>query len=317
MEASGKHNVSISARIEDRGLSASINSRAIAAIDRLIGNFVDIPGNYFDLLNKRIENQKTAERELSKVEVESARKKLLSSDECGERLLVNVLSKEGRRQKNKQAVGLQTIALLDEKESSAEPPTKDPIENDWLNIFEKYAEDASSERMRDLLARVLAGEIRRPRSFSLTTVRFLAEIDLETAGKFERIAAGRIGNQFLPKPELRGSVLLDYTFLEEVGLIQGVHGNIGVSIKKQPDGFFLYPFDEYFYLKMRGSSSEIRVKFIPLTRTGREITSILPTCDYREGAKIFVESLKDDVDEVVMLARPHGSPEFFPIGKLK
>src|SRR5208283_1459027 len=57
-----------------------------------------------------------------------------------------------------------------------------------LNIFERYAEDASSETMRALWARVLAGEIRRPGQFSLRTLRFMSELDATTAKLFESYA---------------------------------------------------------------------------------------------------------------------------------
>lgn len=36
---------------------------------------------------------------------------------------------------------------------------------DWLNGFHRYAEDASSERMRNVLGKILAGEIKCPGSF--------------------------------------------------------------------------------------------------------------------------------------------------------
>ena len=49
-------------------------------------------------------------------------------------------------------------------EAETEPDSGE-VDPDWLNHFGGYAEKATSEHVRDLWARVLGGEIRRPGSF--------------------------------------------------------------------------------------------------------------------------------------------------------
>ena len=65
-------------------------------------------------------------------------------------------------------------------EAETEPDSGE-VDPDWLNHFGGYAEKATSEHVRDLWARVLGGEIRRPGSFSLATLRLLAELDRQMA----------------------------------------------------------------------------------------------------------------------------------------
>lgn len=60
------------------------------------------------------------------------------------------------------------------------------ISSDWLNTFEDIAENMSSEEMQTRFARILAGEIERPSSFSVRTVKLLSEIDTNTANLFAR-----------------------------------------------------------------------------------------------------------------------------------
>ena len=102
------------------------------------------------------------------------------------------------------------------------------MEEDWLNVFEKHAENASSDRLREMWGHILAGEIRNPGSFSLTTLRVIAELDREIAEGFEKAVKTRMAPGVLPKPpDLVGTALMELTFLEEVGLLQDVSGFLG------------------------------------------------------------------------------------------
>jgi hypothetical protein len=68
------------------------------------------------------------------------------------------------------------------------PPQETPSE-DWLNLFGRYAENASSEKMREHWAQILEGEIRKPGSFSFITLHLASILD-------ERLA--RIIESFRP-----------------------------------------------------------------------------------------------------------------------
>jgi hypothetical protein len=58
------------------------------------------------------------------------------------------------------------------------------ISDDWLNIFEREAVEMSSEQMQRLFGKVLAGELRKPGSYSIKTVRTLAQLDNRVAALF-------------------------------------------------------------------------------------------------------------------------------------
>jgi hypothetical protein len=60
-------------------------------------------------------------------------------------------------------------------------------DDDWVTRFFKYAQDISSEQMQDLWGRILAGEIRRPGTFSLRTLDFVRNMTRQDAELLERI----------------------------------------------------------------------------------------------------------------------------------
>lgn len=64
-----------------------------------------------------------------------------------------------------------------------------PINEDWLNNFEKEASQKSTEEMQLLFGRILAGEIQRPSSFSIKTVKLLGELDSGAATLFRHLCS--------------------------------------------------------------------------------------------------------------------------------
>ena len=63
------------------------------------------------------------------------------------------------------------------------------IDDDWLNHFEKEACQRSTEDMQLLFGKILAGEIRRPSSFSIKAVKIMGEIDTVSANLFKRLCS--------------------------------------------------------------------------------------------------------------------------------
>ena len=59
------------------------------------------------------------------------------------------------------------------------------ISDDWLNQFREYACQKSSEEAQDLFSKVLAGEIRKPGSFSLRALTTLSDMDQNVAMIFK------------------------------------------------------------------------------------------------------------------------------------
>jgi hypothetical protein len=65
--------------------------------------------------------------------------------------------------------------------SEGEAPS---ISDDWLNAFENAAAQMSSGQMQRLFGRILAGEIHRPASYSVKTIRLMAQLDNQAAALF-------------------------------------------------------------------------------------------------------------------------------------
>lgn len=73
--------------------------------------------------------------------------------------------------------------------NAEQQPEAPPISEDWLNVFENEAAQMSSEQMQRLFGKILAGEIRRPSSYSVKTIKLMAQVDNSAAALFSLLCS--------------------------------------------------------------------------------------------------------------------------------
>lgn len=292
------YEVALEAKLDATGVSAKAKSRTVAAIDRLIGGLIDVPAAYVDGKAARVRAKSEVEVMLIREEGKAAIAGLYNDPDLGARVANRIVREETRKQLNREAIAEKTIEHL--KGSDEPEPADGDIDEDWLNVFEAEAEKASGDRLRDLWARVLSGEIRKPGSFSLATLRFLAELDGEIAQTFDKYVSDRISDRELVQPKDRsGVVLQELAFLETVGLLLGALDDIGKTIPVNEDGLAFYPM-ENFCLRLKSGKKKLRFPVIYITRIGREVISILPPVGPVSALKQIAARLSDDVEEAII-----------------
>ena len=197
----------------------------------------------------------------------------------------------------KRAVEL--LALPSSDTQTAPEPDAAEVDPDWLNYFDGYAEKATSENVRDLWARVLAGEIRSPGSFCRATLRLLAELDQQMASWFQQETEFRVEGKFILQPEsLTGEQVHRLSFLDQVGLIQHMLPSIGVTRTFEPDSSKVAAaFEGDLCLRMQ-TVRPVNVEAILITRIGQEIARILPPVDPMAVLKRLGEAVRNNVESM-------------------
>ncbi len=277
--------VSIHGKIEQSGLSVQSKSRAIAAFDRLLGGLIGIPAEILEGIRAKIElkGRIDLERLTAATAKFSEAENLSLLDKAA---LQTFFADYAGKLENRVAVFLATQEALHLPEP---PPKQNPtqesseataseeaeIDPDWINVFAEHAERASSDRMRDLWGRVLAGEIRKPGAFAPATMRVIAELDIQIAKEFEAVARRIIQGavrQTIDKEGLSQSEIM----LQEAGLVVGSEGTLTSRIKFDEDGKGLLIGNEYL-LRFEGCkpNSAANYRVLKLTRAGSQIASIL------------------------------------------
>lgn len=153
------------------------------ALGTLITGVVDIPAAWLESKSQLIRDE-TAARSLISSEAARAATKKFSSDE---RLIERAVDHFGARilkeQQNRESI---VKAALEELNS--DPPSEDSnqeIDEDWLDMFSRIAEKRSNQDMQLYLAKLLAGEIKKPGSFAPSTVEVLSRLTPSLAQTFQ------------------------------------------------------------------------------------------------------------------------------------
>ncbi len=142
------------------------------------------------------------------------------------RVLTRMAYQEAKKQINiEQVASYAAEELKDEQDTSSEKPN-----SDWITRFFRIAEDVTIDEMQMLWGKVLAGEVKRPGSYSLRALDVLKNITQQEAELFVRV--GQIsfvdpnGKTFLPDfddeqylKDHFGLRFTDFLLLIEIGLL--------------------------------------------------------------------------------------------------
>lgn len=170
------------------GLPAPVRKNALKALGQLCTAALQVPIAILEgiAMERRAETgarlkliEKSSSQISDKIDVDSYYAKL-ASDKFSRKIV--------REQVNVDKVA---AVAIEELRLSADCSVSDEKElsDDWLNAFEREARDKSSEEMQLLFGRILAGEIKRPSTFSISTVRAIAQLDSEVAELFVKFCS--------------------------------------------------------------------------------------------------------------------------------
>jgi len=132
------------------------------------------------------------------------------------------------------------------------------------------------------------------------------------ATTFRSAVEYRYNNEFILKPkieEMHGARLSSLAFLEEVGLLQPIGAIGGVVRKISPGSNGIAIMRERDLLLVVELQAEVELPIIPLTRSGREIASILPPAKPLEvldrvGAAMVDKVTSADIRRIVGKTQP-------------
>lgn len=290
-------------------IPAPVRRNLFKAMSRLCSALIDIPVAALEgkAEERRAESQAriklidtTADRvaEQMRIDPEYARRAI---SQFGNRIL--------REQINLDTIALKGMQELNHETASTDGTTSDAeIDDDWLACFEEEARKKSTEDTQKYFARILAGEIRKPNSFSLKTIKTLGEINQETAKAFRRLCSMSVTLEEIPGqvidvrvPSLGGNAsnnsLKTYglpfsllTLLNEYGLIisdfnswKDYQACVGVTFPIREGETrtvrlpLIYQGALWVLLPASGRkpSTQFKVHGVALTQTGQELSKVI------------------------------------------
>ena len=187
--------ISVALAVTESGLEARAKSRALSALDRLIGNLADRWNASLESGTTDIRAKTAARKKFIEGLGDSGSAILNRDPEFAADAIEMHLGITVNRQINKNEVVAAALEDLRSNPPSSDEATKgdEKLSNTFLDRLGRYAEDATEDQVRDKWGKVLAAEIRRPGTFSPKVMRVIDELDQSTALLFEKICQNRLG----------------------------------------------------------------------------------------------------------------------------
>ncbi|MBE9487684.1 MAG: DUF2806 domain-containing protein, partial [Bacteroidetes bacterium] len=279
-----------------------------------MANLINIESKFFEKLIEVVSNgigtiyrprstRKMAYAEADKIKIIAKAKaealcegKMIEAEGL-ERLNDRIIAKELKRQKNIDDVV--EIATLQFK--TDEPISEEPVNEDWTTRFFNIVEDISDNEMKNLWGRILAGEVKQPKSYSLRTLELLRNLSKEEANLFVKIAPFVLkstGDYYIYNNQKTDNLLkygISYTNIAkliEIGLIQpefSIKMNFKSYEKSEKEIDIIYN-NIIIKICMKANSKIAPIPIIILTNPGAELYNLINKIPNMEYIKDFTNS---------------------------
>ncbi len=189
------------------------------------------------------------------------------------------LEEEAQRQENMETITTTALSLLNSDANAG------AVNDDWIvNFFDK-SRNVSDGQMRELWARILAGEANDPGTYSKRTVNFIADLDKSEAELFTALCgfAWQVGGALAPLVfDSEGAIYNKHglnfnslNHLETIGLIK-FKPLTGFARKHIPGGAYetVHYYGRKVELHWPDNDSSLAVGEVILTRIGLELATV-------------------------------------------
>ncbi len=156
------------------------------SVAKLLGTVSDQIGLFLEPIHIRrkshaeavaLKAEATAKAEVSVIEIESK----INIENITDRTAESVRKRDEKRQKNKEAI------IKKAADEMPEHASDEAVDEDWIAQFFESCQDVSNEQMQSVWARLLAGEVAKPGSFSrrsLALIKVMSKADADLFTRF-------------------------------------------------------------------------------------------------------------------------------------
>lgn len=234
--------------------------------------------------------------------LESARSKASAESKLFELELNSTIQQRLIYQETKKQSNInQVLEIAADQINQAETVSAEKVDNDWTTRFFNISENISNEEMQQLWGRILAAEIKQPKSFSLRTLELLKNLSKEEAETFSKFAQLKIKtpkNDFIPYTDNNllstkfNITYKDILLMTELGLILS-GTTLGITfINSDKSLSALYENGETgIYVITKPNKSKCSIHILAFTTVGSELTRLISYEKNDEYIKYVCSSL--------------------------
>jgi uncharacterized repeat protein (TIGR03899 family) len=209
-------------------------------------------------------------------------------------------------QEIKKQLNIENVTAFAAEELKNEPPvTNEPLDEDWTTRFFNITEDISNEEMQALWGKILAGEIKQPKTYSLRTLELIRNLSKNEADIFMKVAnfAIKSGNgNYIFKGKDDNKLDMDYNItymdialLKEIGLIQPGdfvnHQFLQQTIEKQ---LIIFTGNIAIFITVKANTPTVKMPVEVFSTTGNELLKLIKPIPNFEYIRYVANSIKNE-----------------------
>lgn len=256
----------------------------------MIAAGADVPIAGLESVSQWIRDEAAARSLVTEAQVRAA---ILATDDDPQ-VAVRALERWGRvqveKQQNREAVA--AYAAEDLQRSPPEELSEAGASDDFMSRIEREAEGAKSEDMRALFGRILAGEIRKPGSFSLATVQLLGVMDHRLAKAVEMARPWVLDAGHIPRLGnlAKGAALSVITQLADLGIAR--LDMLQNEARYDNQGRLLMTVGAKIIIVVGRPGGPANIPYYPLSVMGRELMRLIDPPSDDDAYRPLVEAMK-------------------------
>lgn len=259
-----------------------------------LAKFAQIIGNWLGLEARAIERNAEAEAyaHIRKTDAENAA--ALARLQGEEQVANYILAREKRKMNN----AINIVELAQTQFTEGEQASDEPVNSDWLNRFFSIVEDVSDKDMQQLWARILAGEVKRPKSYSLRTLELLKNISPKEAEVINLASEYLIEDQLLCTGDSLGANAMICSKMDELGIICGEQMMYKFFANADEIRNIVIGNNAYCLRVSSNAELQVPIRCYQITTVGREVFSLTNTDSLKFVLKLAKHFNTESVSKV-------------------
>lgn len=220
-------------------------------------------------------------------------------------------------QEAKKQLNIENVTAFAAEELKNEPPiTDEPLDEDWTTRFFKIAEEISNEEMQALWGKILASEIKEPKTYSLRTLELIRNLSRAEANTIMKVAnfAIKSGNTNFLFTTNNDDLLSktyniqyrDIALLTEIGLLQsGTFVNYQIAQDSNDTQRVFTSGNTLIIVKVKANTPTIQMPVKVFTTAGNELIKLInpsPPFDYLTAVAKSIKNQNVDIKHAHILA---------------
>jgi len=181
--------------------------------------------------------------------------------------------------------------------------SEEEVDEDWITRFFNTVEDINNEKLQQLWGRILAGEIKKPNSYSLRTLELLKNLSFNEAELFSKVGNLSLSNTsknsyfiLSDKEKLQafGISFSDLLLLQDLDLLHPNELQFNFNKPTADATTFILYGKELINIDLKSNSPKISLQIYKFTRTSEELLNLINRSVNIDYLKLVSEKLKID-----------------------